>query len=112
VRGDIYDTGLFVHFQAAIQIPAARADRMLQLAVESIEVQVMPSGAFAAPDEGGPTLEEMQIIVEVDPRLRSFGQQRALLQVRRVHQLQVEMLLAALHALVRKTFAIRQPIDA
>jgi hypothetical protein len=52
VRIDIDPARAFVDGEHAIDIPLAAADRVAQLAVKSIQIQMVETGAVAAPDEG------------------------------------------------------------
>ena len=105
VRIDENEAGVFVDGEQAVDVPVAAADRVIELAVECIQVQVLVAAAFAGPDEGVALLEEAQVVVEVDPGVAGFGEQRLLRQRRGVGEVQVEPFLVALQELVRECLA-------
>src|SRR6185503_13035192 len=109
---DVDAAGMFVDREYAVDVPVACADRVLQLAVQSRQIQMMPTAALAAPDERVLLFEEMQVVVEIDPGLAGLAEERALLQCGGVDEVQIQVLLVALHELIAQAPAVRQPVDA
>ncbi len=110
-RAGMDHAALRIQRQHPVDRPWRGRDRMQQRAIERVQVKLRQARAFGAPDEGLARLQEPQVVVEVDPGVGGFGQQRALRAIARVVQHEVEPPLVAGHALEGEALAVRQPVD-
>ncbi len=118
VGDEVKQAALFVHTQqralaaVAHHHPRARRQRVQQPAVEVIQVQVLEAAAAGGPDELLAARQERQLVVQVDPGLRAFRQQRRARAGVRVDFQQVESALVARLALHGEVCAVGKPVDA
>ena len=111
-RGEIGPAAGFVQCEQLVDVPFAAGQCPAHVAVVADSVEMLVTVALGRPHECILTLQEMQVVVEIDPGRARFRQQRRLAQVVDRDGHEVEAMLVARLALEREAASVRKPIDA
>src|SRR5690625_928992 len=107
--GEIHHAQFFINAGQRVHLPVAGSQPANNVAVQVIQVQMTPAVALGRPDKGRNVVQEVQVVVQVDPGVAGFGQNGAGFAAVAIGKNQLERFLVAALALEGQLPAVGQP---